>query len=122
MRVLPPRHPDPLGIDSFLDDMKADIDGAFVLGCFNRYITVYSQQVRAINLVGALMEKHGTMADMRVAIVGAGIAGVTAAAHMLEQTNAEVAVFEAAPRPLWLQDDCRERWLHPGLYDWPLPG
>ena len=122
MSSLPPRHPDPLDIDFFLADMKADIDGVFVLGCFNRYITVYSQQVRAINLVGALMEKHGTMADMRVAIVGAGFAGVTAAAHMLEQTNAKIEVFEAAPRPLWLQDDCRERWLHPGLYDWPLPG
>jgi hypothetical protein len=122
MPVLPPRHPDRLGTDSFLDEMKAGLEGAFVLGCFNRYITVYSQQVRAINLVVALMEKHGTMADMRVAIVGAGFAGVTAAAHMLEKTNAEVAVFEAAPRPLWLQDDCRERWLHPGLYDWPLPG
>src|SRR5947199_6049689 len=94
MSVFPPRHPDPLTIDSFLDDMRADVGGAFVLGCFNRYITVYSQQVRATNLVGALMEKHGTMADMRVAVVGAGFAGVTAAAHMLEQTNAEVSVFE----------------------------
>ena len=58
-----------------------------------------------------------------MAIIGAGFAGVTAAAYALEYTNAAVTVFEAAPRALWLQEHCGQRWLHPGLYDsGPLPG
>ena len=57
-----------------------------------------------------------------VAIVGAGFAGLTAAAFALETTTAQVTLFDAAPRPLWLQDACSNRWLHPGIYDWPRPG
>jgi hypothetical protein len=120
--ALPPRHPDPLTADDYLKELKGDIDGVYVLGSFNRYITVHSQQIRAVNLIHALVEKTGPLVDKKMAIVGAGFAGVTAAAYALEHTNAAVTVFEAAPRALWLQEHCRERWLHPGLYDWPLPG
>jgi hypothetical protein len=120
--ALPPRHPDPLTADDYLKELKGGVEGLYVLGSFNRYITVHSQQIRAVNLIHALVEKTGPHVDKDVAIIGAGFAGVTAAAYALERTNAAVTVFEAAPRALWLQEHCWERWLHPGLYDWPLPG
>jgi hypothetical protein len=81
-----------------------------------------SQQRRAINLVRALMQDGDGLHGKSMAIVGAGFAGLTAAAFALEKTTAQVTLFEAAPRPLWLQDNCNSRWLHPGIYDWPLPG
>jgi hypothetical protein len=102
--------------------MSTEVPHVHLLGSFNRHITVHSQQVRAINLVRALMREPGGLDGKRVAIVGAGFAGLTAAAYALDQTTALISLFEAAPRPLWLQDGCVNRWLHPGIYDWPLAG
>jgi hypothetical protein len=102
-----------------------DVDefpGLYLLGSLNRHITVYSQQCRAINLVRALMKEGNGLDEKSVAVVGAGFAGLTATAFALEKTTAQVTLFDVAPRPLWLQDDCSNRWLHPGIYDWPLPG
>jgi hypothetical protein len=98
-----------------------DWPGLYILGSFNRHITVHSQQCRAVNLIQALM-KEVVIEGKGVAIVGAGFAGLTAAAFALEKTTALVTLFDAAPRPLWLQDACSNRWLHPGIYDWPRPG
>jgi hypothetical protein len=120
--ALPPRHPDPLGVDEYLKELRGGLDRLYLLGSFNRYITVHSQQIRAVNLIHALVETSGPLVDKKLAVIGAGFAGVTAAASALEQTNAAVTVFEAASRALWLQEHCHERWLHPGIYDWPLPG
>jgi hypothetical protein len=111
----------PLSAADFLDWMVAEPSGLYVLGSFNRHITVHSQQRRAINLIHALIEEGG-LDGGSIAIVGAGFAGLTAAAYASEKTNSQVTLFEAASRPLWLQDSCANRWLHPGIYDWPLPG
>lgn len=116
----------PLTAAEYLDWMRPDLElpQLYVLGSINRHITVHSQQCRAINLIQALMrDGAGDGLDNKsVAIVGAGFAGLTAAAFATERTTAEVTLFEAAPRPLWLQDDCAGRWLHPGIYDWPYAG
>jgi hypothetical protein len=105
----------------FLKWAAHDWPGLYILGSFNRHITVHSQQCRAVNLIQALMQVVG-IEGKSVAIVGAGFAGLTAAAFALEKTTAQVTLFDAAPRPLWLQDACSNRWLHPGIYDWPRPG
>jgi FAD dependent oxidoreductase len=102
--------------------MCADLPGLYLLGSVNRHITVHSQQCRAINLIHALIRLDGGLDGRSMAIVGAGFAGLTAAAYALEKTTAKVALFETAPRPLWVQDHCANRWLHPGIYDWPSPG
>src|SRR5262245_28667375 len=110
---LPPRQPDPLSFAEYLDLARA-AKGLYVLGSFNRYITVHSQQIRAINLVHALVETAGPLVGKTIAVIGAGFAGVTAAAYALERTNAGVTIFDAAPRAQWLQEYCQDRWLHPG--------
>ena len=117
-----PGLPAPFSPTEFLDRMKGDTPGLYLLGSLNRHITVHSQQCRAINLIQALKE-HGSGLDGKsLAIVGAGFAGLTAAAFALERTTAQVILFDVSPRPLWLQDRCANRWLHPGIYDWPYPG
>ncbi len=49
--------------------------GVFVLGCFERRVTLYSQQVRALNLVHSLFAEGRLREGDRVAIVGAGRPG-----------------------------------------------
>lgn len=60
----------------------------FVLGRFERRVTVYSQQVRALNLADSLRSQGILREEGRVAIVAGGAAGTTAA----------VALAKAAPR------------------------
>src|SRR5580704_11251667 len=108
-------------LTEFLQWMSTGVPGVYLLGSLNRHITVYSQQCRAINLIHALIHTSGLDGKL-VAVVGAGFAGLTAAAWTLEKSTAKVTLFDVAPRPLWLQDRCANRWIHPGIYDWPLPG
>jgi hypothetical protein len=103
----------------FLEWAQTDVPGLFLLGSLNRHITVHSQQRRAVNLVHSLSKTGSGLDGKSMAVVGAGFAGLTAAAYALEETTASVTLIDAAARPLWLQDNCANRWLHPGIYDWP---
>jgi len=90
----------------------------FVVGVTERGVTVRSQQRRAIHLIDALLE--GVLcAGARVAIVGAGAAGLTAAvraahagcrATVIERESETVATLRGS-----------NRLLHPNLYSWPAP-
>jgi hypothetical protein len=77
-----------------------------------------SQQRRAINLIDALVIEGLLCAGSRIAIVGAGAAGLTAAvraaqagvrAHVLERESEILATFRGN----------HNRLLHPNLYAWP---
>ena len=94
--------------------------GVYLLGTYSRYATLYSQQVRALNLVAALARTGRLERGTRVAIVGGGAAGLTAsaAAALLE---ADVSVFERLDDVMELQRNNRQRWIHPHIYDWPDP-
>jgi NAD(P)-binding Rossmann-like domain len=103
------------------------LPGLYLIGSLERGVTVYSQQLRAHNLVWALWEiqkKSGEQEFGRVAIVGGGIAGLTAAACFLclFDRAVSVTIFEQ----LWdlcpLQQGSDGRWLHPRIHDWPLEG
>jgi hypothetical protein len=101
-------------------------DGLYVLGMTERGVTLYNQQVRAHNLIWALWElhHHGKRCLGKVAVVGGGAAGLTAAAALLSRLRASVSVtlFER----LWdlcpLQQGSDTRWLHPRIYSWPDRG
>jgi hypothetical protein len=49
--------------------------GLYVLGCYDDRITLFSQQVRALNLVWALNEQRYLSNASRIAVVGGGAAG-----------------------------------------------
>lgn len=109
----------------------------FCVGTFDKGITVLSQQVRALNLTWALVEAGelglGDSLDAgqpgsgtsrkKIAIVGAGFAGLTLAAGLLKKrVDADITIFERRDTVLPLQHGSDSRWLHPHIYDWPRPG
>ena len=96
----------------------------FVLGCFEQRVTVYSQQVRALNLVDAILSQGLVRLNGgKVAIVGGGVAGMTAAVAFAKAAPklGSLDLFELRSSPLDLQRNSR-RFLHPHFYDWPAPG
>ncbi|KQT89320.1 hypothetical protein ASG49_16190 [Marmoricola sp. Leaf446] len=109
----------------------------FMVGTFDKGITVLSQQVRALNLAWALVESGEVALDAsnghapgtshssrkRIAVVGAGFAGLTVAAGLLKKrVNADITVFERRDTVMPLQHGSDSRWLHPHIYDWPSQG
>lgn len=100
--------------------------GIYLIGSLERGGTVYNQQLRAHNLVWSLWELHkrNEINIKRVAIVGGGIGGLTAAACSLSRFDKTVSItlFER----LWdlcpLQQGSDNRWLHPRIYEWPANG
>lgn len=99
------------------DPKKKDI---FFLGAAENRITFYSQQVRALRLVHALAEIGRLKATDRVAVVGAGAAGITAAIA-LAAFGARVELIEQSNHVLHLQS-ASPRLLHPNIYNWPELG
>lgn len=96
-----------------------DRPNLFVIGSFDRRITFYSQQVRALSLVHALKELGYLHANPRIAVVGGGAAGVTAAAAVALVTGSQIVLFESADALLPLQSTTDRRRLDPHIYDWP---
>jgi hypothetical protein len=87
-------------------------------------VTIYSQQCRALNLVCALRQRYPDLKHMSFAVVGAGAAGMTAAAALraLDVPEQNLVVYERAARPLITQWASYTRFLHPRLFHWPEPG
>lgn len=96
-----------------------DRPNLFVIGSFDRRITFFSQQVRALSLIHALKELGYLHSNPRIAVVGGGAAGVTATAAAALVTRSQVVLFEAADALMPLQVATNLRRLDPHVYDWP---
>src|ERR1044072_4732750 len=109
--------------DVLADFQVSGIGNVFLLGCLEKRVTLYSQQVRAINLAAALIDEGRIKANSRVAIIGGGAAGITAAAAIARAIPniAELHVYERRSKILHLQTQSTSRYLHPHIYDWPRP-
>jgi tetratricopeptide (TPR) repeat protein len=95
--------------------------GLFVLGSLERRVTLYSQQVRALNLAWSLFTEHRLKKGDRVLVVGGGGAGLTFAAGAA-RLGAKVSVLERGSGVLSTFQGNHTRWLHPHIYDWPQEG
>jgi thioredoxin reductase len=102
--------------------------GVFVIGCLDKgRNTVLSQQHRAISLINALdclgRLKHAKIPGQRpkIAVVGGGVAGVTAAICAVRK-GIEVHLFEKATDVLTLFHGASHRSIHPNLFNWPKEG
>ncbi len=90
----------------------------YVLGSLDRRITFYSQQARALRLVHALATLN-QIEGKRVAVIGAGVAGVTAAEAAQLAGAKKVTLYEERHQMLQLQGRASHRYIHPHIYDWP---
>lgn len=93
----------------------------FALGNFARQVTFASQQARAFNLIWALFRTNRLAEGQRVAVVGAGLAGMTAVAAALAK-GCEVHLYEQASQPCPLQRGNDIRFIHPNILRWPEEG
>ncbi|WP_233206356.1 FAD-dependent oxidoreductase [Haliangium sp. UPWRP_2] len=93
----------------------------FVLGSFERRVTLWAQQNRALNLGYALHHEGLLTVGTKAAVIGGGVAGLTVAAA-LEQKGGHVTLFEQQAQLLPLLQGNHTRWIHPRIYDWPAPG
>lgn len=93
--------------------------GLYVLGVFDKRVTVYSQQVRALNLVYSLAQSQLIKRGTKVMIIGAGVSGLTAAVAAANCCGAQVTILEKSSAPLALFGQGSRRWLHPHIYEWP---
>lgn len=81
-------------------------------------MTLYKQQVRALNLLYAIHSEKLVDTSGSIAILGGGAAGLTAAlaCYIL---GYKASLFEKTPYLCHLQYGCDTRWIHPHLYEWP---
>ncbi len=103
----------------FLDLFKIS-EGKYIIGVFQDSITVYKQQMRALNIFHALVQQKVIHfgSDFSIAVIGGGIAGLTFAATALK-ANISVTLFEKEADYLHMQAGCDTRKIHPNIYDWP---
>jgi hypothetical protein len=98
----------------------SDAEPIYILGCIEQRVTIYSQQVRAIELARSLLESGAVRTRGRIAIVGAGIAGLTLAATLaVAAPELHIVLFEREGDVLHLQASARDRFVHPHIFDWP---
>lgn len=99
-------------------------EGIYFLNAgFEKRMSTISQQMRAISLIGTLLDMSDPESGFRIkkedpiAIIGAGVAGITAAVlaawrgckyvHIFEKTSKVASTFEES-----------QRLIHPRLYEW----
>lgn len=114
-----------LSPSAFVEDCDCcdrGFENVFVIGSLDRRVTFKDQQTRALNLAYSLVETGIANDQTRIAVIGAGLAGITFSAAMTAISQAEIVLFEKNSRPLDHQVDASHRWLHPNIYDWPMAG
>ncbi|MEO1523203.1 MAG: FAD-dependent oxidoreductase [Cyanobacteria bacterium J06633_2] len=97
------------------------IPGVYILGCFDHKKTIHTQQRRAVALVNALSKFGEITPEKRIAVIGGGIGGLTAA-RAAAHHGATVTLFEKQRGLVPIQSGNTQRIIHPHIYDWPDEG
>jgi len=96
------------------------LERVYILGCFERRRTIYSQQVRALNLIHTIYSMFGVQRNPRLAVIGAGPAGLTAAVAAANLGFHTTVYEHRRPFDTFLNASSRE--VHPRLFEWPNEG
>lgn len=94
--------------------------GVFVVGGSGHRTSEVPQQCRALNLVYALLSEGVLKPGGRIAVLGAGMSGLAAAAAASFH-RCEVTLLERENGLLSRLARNRTRWLHPHAETWPSP-
>jgi hypothetical protein len=100
--------------------VPGSVPPVYAIGIAASRITLADQQRRAINVVWALLREGRVKRGDVVAVIGAGIAGVTAATYA-RLKGLRVALFEKYDDPFAMHQGSG-RWVHPNIYEWPASG
>lgn len=104
---------------SVLAQMRvAEPDDVYLIGGKERHITLYAQQRRGFNLIWALFREGAIATGDTLAVVGGGVAGVTAASAAAVK-GCKVMLFERSGQLLHLQAGNTTRYVHPTVFYWP---
>jgi hypothetical protein len=98
-----------------------EMPNVYVCGCFERWVSIYLQSLRGLNLAWALTESGRVTPSQRAAVVGGGFAGLACAAG-LGRKGMAVTLFELHPQLLHTQRQNRVRSIHPHIHEWPRQG
>lgn len=98
-----------------------DHPGVYVCGCFERWVSIYLQSLRGLNLAWTLVSTGRLARGARAAVVGGGFAGLAATAA-LGRLGVAVTLLERNPDLLATQRHNRVRHIHPHIHEWPRPG
>ena len=92
----------------------------YFLGPYARRVSFAAQQNRSLNLVWALhsLGHIKVSSDQKCAVVGGGVAGVTASAA-LASLGYNVFLFETGETVLNRQNGTLHRYIHPNINSWP---
>ena len=100
--------------------MRVDsLPNIYFVGPYTKRINFASQQTRALNLIWALSSTGKLPSNAKVAVIGAGLAGITAAAA-LKRLGHSVTIYEARKKGGFpIQKNSAIRYTHPTLNFWP---
>ena len=123
-----------LGTETPVDPISANLvlsaakvcSNVFTIGPYVSRVNFYSQQIRALNLVYSL-EKEGPLkaatsrkTDIKIGIVGAGIAGLTAASGLARRGyKPYLYEVEDGAVPIEYKKASVNRYIHPTVNYWP---
>jgi hypothetical protein len=105
-------------VNLYLSAAESGRHNVFFVGPYGRRVNFAAQQRRALNTVWALDARGDLKTGPRVAVIGAGVAGVMTAAALLSK-GCPTWLFEMKDHALHLQEDTRHRMLHPTVNFWP---
>ncbi len=110
--------------DQVLDALRVPGRGAgpswhvYHVGCHSTPLNFASQQLRAFHLVQALEEKE-LVRNRKVVVVGARLAGITAAISCFLRGARKVTIYERNHECLAYQHGASHRFVHPHIFRWP---
>ncbi len=110
-----------LSAEQILDAMRVPSDlnwDVYQVGCSSSPLNFASQQLRAFMLTRALDEKK-LITGKDVAVIGAGLTGLTAAISCLFRGAKKVTLIERNHDLMALQLGTTHRYVHPFIYRWP---
>jgi hypothetical protein len=93
-------------------------ENVYFLGPYARRVGFASQQNRALNLVWALTRMGHIEPGNKIAVVGAGLSGVTTAIA-LKHEGYDLCLIEQTDQVLHRQFFSNHRFIHPTINEWP---